>query len=161
MRYLAYGTKPDISFTVRQLSRYNVNLRKDHLWVVKRIVRYFCGTIEMGLTYSQQLNNQMSQEPLLIRLMEFADSSFARNPDDWKLIIGYYFFFNRIVVCWYSKKQKTVSTLIIEVEYIALGHAVRDAVSIQRFIYKLGLNAVTRVSSKQSTSMFNIITSKK
>ena len=31
LMYLSYGTKPDISFVIRQLSRHNANLRKRHL----------------------------------------------------------------------------------------------------------------------------------
>lgn len=38
LMYLAWGTKPDISFVVGQLSRYNVDLRKAHLRAARKIV---------------------------------------------------------------------------------------------------------------------------
>lgn len=51
LMYLACGKRPDISFTVGQLSRYNADSRKSHLQATKRVVRYLRRTIEMGLTY--------------------------------------------------------------------------------------------------------------
>lgn len=45
------------------------------------------------------------------------------------------------VVSWSSKKQRTVSTSTTEAEYIALGHASREAVWIRRFINEMDLEA--------------------
>ena len=36
--YLVYGTRPDIAFAVRRLSKYNVDLYKDHLRASKRVI---------------------------------------------------------------------------------------------------------------------------
>lgn len=126
--YLAYGIRPDIFFVVRQLSRHNVDSRKGHLEVAKRIVRYFCGTMEMSLMYGRKLNNQMLRNPLLIGLIRFADSSFTGDPKDRKSVISYYFFLNGAVVSWYSKKQRTVLTLTTKAKYIALSHIIREVV---------------------------------
>lgn len=49
--YLAYNTRPDIAFTVGQLSRYNADPKKGHLQAAKRVVKYLKGTIEMSLTF--------------------------------------------------------------------------------------------------------------
>ena len=50
--YLACGTRSDIAFVVGQLSKYNANLKKNHLQVAKKIVRYLYGIIELGFIYS-------------------------------------------------------------------------------------------------------------
>lgn len=42
--------------------------------------------------------------------------------------MGDCFFLNRVVVFGYSKKQRTVSTVIMKAEYIALSHTTREAV---------------------------------
>lgn len=92
LMYLACGKRPNISFVVGQLSRHNVNPRKGYLGAAKRVVQYLRGTMEMGLMYSRKLNNQMSRDPLLIGLIGFADSSFAGDLEDRKLVMGYCFF---------------------------------------------------------------------
>lgn len=51
LMYLACGTKQDIAFVVGSLSRYNADPRKGHLRVVKRVVRYLKGTVQMGLIF--------------------------------------------------------------------------------------------------------------
>lgn len=63
-----------------------------------------------------------------IGLIGFMDNSFVGDPEYRKSVMGYYFFLNGGVVSWYSKKEKTVSTSTIEVEYIALGYATREVV---------------------------------
>lgn len=59
--------------------------------------------------------------------------------------MGNCFFLNGSVVSWSSKKQSTVSTSTTEAEYIALGHAAREAVWIRRFINELGQETVEEV----------------
>lgn len=75
--YLVYETRSDISFTIEQLSRHNTDVRKSHLQVVKRVVWYLDRIIKIGLIYNQKLNNQIPRGSSLIRLMRFADNSFA------------------------------------------------------------------------------------
>lgn len=38
--YFACGTRLDIAFAVGQLSKYNADLRKDHLQAARRIMQY-------------------------------------------------------------------------------------------------------------------------
>ena len=56
--------------------------------------------------------------------------------------MGYCFFLNGAVVSWSSKKQRTVSTSTTEAEYIALGHAAREAVWIRRFINEIEIEVI-------------------
>ncbi len=56
--------------------------------------------------------------------------------------MGYCFFLNAAVVSQSSKKQRTVSTSTTEAEYIALGHAAREAVRIRRCINEMRLETV-------------------
>lgn len=51
--FAAYVTRPDISFSVIQLSRYADEPKWAHWMAVKRIMRYLSGTINMKLTYSK------------------------------------------------------------------------------------------------------------
>lgn len=128
LMYLLYSINSDIAFVVGQLSRYNTDLRKRHLWAIKKVVWYLERIIEMHLTFGQESTERLSRAPLLYGLISYANSKFAKDPEDWKLVIGYCFFLNGAMVSWSSKKQRTVFTSTIKVKYIALGYAARGAV---------------------------------
>lgn len=95
--YLSYDIWLDIIFVVGQLSRHNIDSRKDHFWAAKRVVRYLKGIIEMELTFGQE-QERLPRDLLSYRLIGFANSNFARDPEDRKSVMGYCFFLNRVVV---------------------------------------------------------------
>ncbi|XP_076620060.1 uncharacterized protein LOC143341213 [Colletes latitarsis] len=49
--YLSSRTRPDIAFVVSYLSQYNSRLEKRHLVLVKKVLRYLCGTKDKPLFY--------------------------------------------------------------------------------------------------------------
>lgn len=102
--------------------------------------------MEVGLVFGQKLNNKLLRELLLYSLIGFADNNFVGDPRDCKSVIGYCFFFNKVVVSWYSKKQRIVSTSITEIEYIALGYTIRENVLIRQFINEMKLKVVESIT---------------
>lgn len=99
------------------------------------------GTIHLGLIYGGHLKDEGETKapitPSPFGLIGYGDSSYAGDPEDRKIVIGYCYFINGAVVSWCSKKQKTVSTSTTEAEYIALGHPAREAIWLRRFINEL------------------------
>lgn len=93
--YLACGTRPDIAFAVGQLNRHNANPRKKHLQVAKKVVRYLKKMIQLGLVFRCKTKDQ-----LYYSLTGYADSNFAKNPKDQKLVMSHFFFLNGAVVSW-------------------------------------------------------------
>lgn len=51
--YLAQATRPDISFAVNDVSRFNTNYGKQHWVAVKRIMRYLRGTQNFKLSFKK------------------------------------------------------------------------------------------------------------
>lgn len=51
LMYLSFGTRPDIAFTVSQLSKCNLKLRVDHMKDVKKVVMYLKKIIHIELVY--------------------------------------------------------------------------------------------------------------
>lgn len=49
--YVMIQTRPDVCFVVIILSRYNHNPNSKHFAAVKRVIRYFKGTLDYGITY--------------------------------------------------------------------------------------------------------------
>ena len=130
--YLACGTWPDIAFVVGLLSRHKADPRKSHLSVAERVVRYLKETMQLGLMYGRTSEERSPTSPPPYGSIEYANSNFAGHPEDRKSVIEKCFFLNRAVVLWRSKKQEIMSTSTTEAEYIALGHAAREAVWICR-----------------------------
>ncbi len=128
LMYLACDTRLDITFIVGLLSSHNANLRESHLREAKRVIRYLKGTMQLGLVYGRTSDGRSIILPPPYGLIGYADSNFTGDPKDRKSVMGNCFFFNGAVVLWSSKKQQTVSTSTTEAEYIALGHAAREAV---------------------------------
>lgn len=76
-------------------------------------------------------------DPKPYGLMEYADSNYANNLKDKKLVMSYCFFINRAVVSWCSKKQQMVSISNIKAKYIVLGHEAKENIWIRRFLNEL------------------------
>lgn len=91
--YLAYKIRPDIAFIEGQLSKYNANLRKCHLKAVKRIFQYLKDMMQLDLMYGQIVIDLVSYS-----LIEYANSNFAKDSIDQKMVIKYYFFLNEVIV---------------------------------------------------------------
>lgn len=134
--YLSYSTRPDIAFAVGQLSRQNASPRVSHLKTAKRVIQYLKGIIHLGIVYKTGTNKE-SQSPY--GLVSYANSNYADNPKNCKSVMGYYFFINGRVVSWYNKKQRTISTSTIKVEYIVLGYGTQKNVWIRQFLNELSL----------------------
>ena len=47
--YLSYGTRPDITFVIEQLSRHNSDSRAGHLYITKQVLRYLKETIMLSI----------------------------------------------------------------------------------------------------------------
>ncbi len=114
--------------------------------VAKRVVRYLKGTMNMGLIYGQEIANCLPREPPPYDLVGYADSNFTGDLEDRKSVMGYCFFLNGAVVLWSSKKQRTVSTLTIKAEYIALGQEAKEAVWIKQFINEFEIETVEHLT---------------
>lgn len=111
LMYLLCETRPDIAFVVGQLSRRNADPRVSYFKAAKRVVRYLKGTMHLGLTYGSPLQfTEQTKAPIPTNtepysLIGYADSNYAGDPEDQKLVMGYCFYLNGAVISWCSKKQ--------------------------------------------------------
>lgn len=81
----------------------------------KRVLRYFSGTISVGLNikYSDRLC-----------LSGFSNANWASCLDDRRLVAGYCMFFDDTLISWSFKKQHVVAMSSTEYEYISLGNLI-------------------------------------
>ena len=134
--YIACGTRPDIAFAVGCLSQQCLGPRIGHYRAAKKVLRYLKGTMDLGIHY----NGSYSDAEHLLTTLGYSDSNFAGDIRERKSTMGYCFFLVRGVISWCSKKQRTVSTSTTEAEYIAIGHAARQAVWLRRFLIELPMD---------------------
>ncbi|XP_050888276.1 uncharacterized mitochondrial protein AtMg00240-like [Lathyrus oleraceus] len=76
-------TRPGMMFGVSLISRFMAKPTMAHWLVVKRILRYLKGTINLGIFYRKQENN--------LKLEAFTDSDYASDLDDRRMTFGFVF----------------------------------------------------------------------
>jgi hypothetical protein len=118
LMYLANCTCPDIAFLVNLLARYSSAPTQRHWNGVKHILRYLCGTTDMGLFYSRCSNSQ---------LIGYADASFLFDPHKGRSQTGYLFTCGNTAISWKYVKQTLVATFSNHSEIIAIHEKVGNA----------------------------------
>lgn len=121
--YLVQGTRPDLTFAVNNVSRFNNNPGKPHWEAVKRILRYLKGTSSLKLEYSK---NDKS------RIVGYSDADWGGDQDDRRSCTGYVFTFSGGAISWASKRQATVALSSAEAEYMAMSCATQEALWLKQ-----------------------------
>ena len=103
-------TRLDIAFSLRRLSLYASNPVRRHKQALKKLARYLRSYPNLRLMFRKGGG----------KLIGYSDSDYAMDKIDIVSILGSIFFLYRSLISWMSKKQKSVATLTIEAEYIAI-----------------------------------------
>ena len=131
-------TRPDISYAVKELSRF-LNNPGPKMWAAaKNVLHYLKGTIHHGIQFGgKAAYNTLAKSP--DQLVGFSDSDWAGQVDDRKSTSGLIFFLNNGAITYASKTQKCVALSTAESEYVALGEAAREALYLRMLLKDLGL----------------------
>jgi hypothetical protein len=112
--------KFDISYSVRIMIKYCVNFSELHCQLIKKIFRYLANIISLRLTFKKSsISNNF---------IEYSNSNFANHMNNRKFISEYAFLLAKIVISHSFKLQNTVALSIIEVEYMILCEATKEAI---------------------------------
>jgi len=133
--YLAVGTRPDLSYTVSVLSKFNASATMENYLAAKRTLRYLQYTSDLGIDYYKDYGT----------LSGFSDSDWAGDIDDRKSTSGFEFLLSKGAISWQASKQKVVALSTTEAEYLACCEASKEAVSLRRIYEDL-----TRISQNGS-----------
>ena len=79
--YVALASRPDISYCVTALSRYNKDPLQMHLTAVKRVLRYLKQTRNHGICYTKDSHGST---------VGFTDSDWAGRVAAWKSVGGFW-----------------------------------------------------------------------
>ncbi|CAM8948080.1 unnamed protein product [Rhodiola kirilowii] len=124
------ASRPDIAHAVGVYARYQANPKESHLMLVKRIIRYVCGTADYGLWYTKDTN---------ACLVGYCDADWAGNAEDRKSTSGGCFFLGNNLVSWFSKKQNSISLSTVEAEYIAAGSCCTQMLWMKQMLEEYGV----------------------
>ena len=127
LQYLTL-TRPDITHAVQQACLYMHAPRESHLNLVKRILRYIKGTLDLSMHLSSSSSASLTA---------YSDADWAGCPDTRRSTSGYCVFLGDNLISWSSKRQTTVSRSSAEAEYRAVAHAVAECCWIRQLLGEL------------------------
>ena len=147
LMYAAICTRPDIAVAVNQVARFCENPGPKHWAVVKQIMRYLKGTMEIGLTFDFE-----SMESL--ELVGHSDSTYGDDIDTRQSTSGYSFFLNKSLLSWASRKQDTVTLSTTEAEYVAICESAKEAMFLRQIFQEIGFSVnTTKIYGDNSASI--------
>jgi hypothetical protein len=135
--YAAVVSRPDISNSVREVSRFMQDPGRAHWRAVLRILRYLKGTAHFRLSYD--FSETLVQELEQLELEGFCDADHAGDIDTRKSTTGYVFMLGGAAISWSSRLQPTVAISSTEAEYMALTEGVNEAIYLRQLLEDLHL----------------------
>ncbi|XP_020698067.1 uncharacterized protein LOC110110784, partial [Dendrobium catenatum] len=98
LQYLTL-TRPDIAFSLNQLSQHMHAPQQQHVFMLKKLLRYIKGTLDFGIP--------IHKTDLVLK--SFSDADWAGDPNSRKSTSGFCSFLGDNLISWTVKKQQTVA----------------------------------------------------
>lgn len=122
--YVSTATRPDISYCVGVLSKFNSSPNETHLTAAKRVLRYLKGTMDYGITFCKSEGS-----PFI-----YSDANWAENDENRHSTSGNVFIWSDAPISWLSKRQSTIALSSTEAEYISAFDAAREATWLRQLL---------------------------
>ena len=153
--YLSTNTRPDISFAVSQVARFNHSPKRSHATAVKTIVRYLSKTADKGMIVQPTGN---------LTVDCYVDADFAglhqRDPDHEptaaKSRTGFIITLGGCPILWKSQLQTEISLSTLEAEYSALSMSMRTLIPLRSLLLEIleGLKLPSNFKSSINCRVF-------
>jgi hypothetical protein len=102
--------------------------RTSHLALLKRVLRYIRGTLDLGLLLRASSSTTLTA---------YSDADWAGCPDSHRSTSDYCIYYGDSPISWFSKRQTTVSRSRAEAEYRAVAHAVAECCWMRQLLQEL------------------------
>ena len=119
LMYGMIGTRPDLAYAVRLVSRFMSNPLKEHWEAVKWILRYIKGITEVCLKFKKGSE---------FKLYGLCDSDYAGDLDKRRSISSYAFVSSGGAISWKSNLQGVVALSTTEAEFLSMTEAGKEAI---------------------------------
>ena len=127
LQYLTF-TRPNISYAVQQVCLHMHAPCTDHMFALKRIMRYVQGTLHYGL--------HLYPSPIE-KLISYTDADWGGCPDTRRSTSGYCVFLGDNLISWSSKRQPTLSRSSAEAEYKSVANVVSESCWLHNLLLEL------------------------
>ena len=131
--YLLKHSRPDLSNSVRELTKVMDGATKGHLKAMYRVIKYVLDTKHWRL----QMKTNRSEENEW-NIEAFSDSDYAGDRDTRRSVSGYIILVNGCVVSWRSRSQRSVTLSSSEAEYVAASETVTEMIYIKQVLEGMG-----------------------
>ena len=122
--YLLKHSRPDLSNSVRELSKVMDRANKAHEKMLHRVIRFVEQTKNRCLVLAPMKKN------LTWDLKGYCDSDFAGDSDTRKSVSGFVIYLCGAAIAWRSKGQKSVTLSSTEAEYVAISEVTTEILYI-------------------------------
>lgn len=134
--WIASTTRPDISYAVSQLGRFNSAWTTTHWVAAKHVLRYLQGTQDLSIKYSKG-----SLIPTV-----YSNSDFSQCPTTQRSVSGFVVMMGNGVVSWWSSQQSVVALSTNEAEYMAAAECAKHLLWVKCFLYDIMQEVTTAIA---------------
>lgn len=131
--YLLKHSRPDLSNSVRELSKVMDRANKAHEKMLHRVIRFVEQTKNRCLVLAP------IKEKLTWNLKGYCDSDFAGDSDTRKSVSGFVIYLCGAAIAWRSKGQKSVTLSSTEAEYVAVSEVATEILYVAGILKFLGI----------------------
>jgi hypothetical protein len=128
LNYLSVISRPDITFALGALGRFNSCPSEEHWHCLERVLRYVQGTKTLSLVLGGQTGRSLAV---------FCDADFASDVETRRSTSGYLTYAFGALVNWSSKRQRSIVTSSHESEYIGLSQACKNVKWVAMLLQQL------------------------
>ena len=130
INYLSTKTRPEITYTVNTLLRFNAKPKACHWKALKHLFGYLKGTTKVGLNYKRS--------KISTNLSAYSDADWAtkdhegkRNSTSGCLVI------HTGIISWKSKRQEVIATSSTHSEIIAASEVAKEIIYLRNLYYNI------------------------
>ena len=134
LMFAMVATRPDLAFSVSEVSRFMDKPGSEHWTQVKRILKYLSTTKKLQLSYD-------GKQPL--EVIAYSDADWATEVDKQRSQTGCIITLCGGAISWKSQCQKTVALSTVEAEYMALATTIQEVIWIRNLLKELGFDTQT------------------
>jgi hypothetical protein len=140
LQYAAVCTRPDVSTALSILGSAQASPTDAHLKVVKKVLRYLHGTIDMRLTLGEGTDHSL-------QLTFFADADWANDSSTRKSRSGYLFTLGRGPISYKSKQQTGVAQSTCEAEYYSAADTTKEGLHLRQLMGEIFNAPITKTTT--------------
>ena len=126
--YLIKFSRPDISNSVRELTKVMDCANEKHFKGLLRVLKYVLSTSDLGIKYDSA---SMLNFNGIWKVVAYCDSDFAGDKDSRNSVTGFCIYIGRCLISWKARGQKSVTLSSTEAEYVAVSEVCTEIIFIK------------------------------